>query len=113
MQRYNKLYEQFVQSGIEIVVISVDNVTEAERMKRKLSIPFPVLTDEDLTVTDLYKIRFQNGLTTKRKMVRPVPVPMKILIDGEGIVRWQETSDDYRVRISPDQILQKAQGLVA
>lgn len=111
MQRYRKLHDQFVSSGIEIVVISVDNVNEADKMKRFMKLSFPVLTDEDLAVTDLYKIRFKYGLTTSRKLVRPLPIPMKILIDGEGIVRWLETSEDYRVRISPEQILQKAQGI--
>lgn len=112
MQRYKKLNSKFEALGFEVVIISVDTVKEAAKMKRKMGLRMRVLTDENLAITDLYKIRFNYGLTTSRKLVRPLPIPMKVLIDREGIVRWLETSEDYRVRIAPDEVLEKVRRIM-
>ncbi len=35
----------------------------------------------------------------------PEQIPTTILADREGIVRWIDQSDDYRVRSQPDRVL--------
>ncbi len=89
---------QFEELGIRLVAISPDTVAETEKMKRKRRLDMLLLSDESLQVADLYNVRHDRAFVPVRGPVRPLVIPTTILVDGEGIVRWIDQTDDYRVR---------------
>ena len=60
--------------------------------------------DRDLSVTSLYNLE---NTAAKLNVWSPagLPIPTTILADREGIVRWIDQSDDYRLRSQPDRVL--------
>ena len=71
---------------------------------RDLGLAFPVLSDEKLHVIDAYDVRHEQGNTFEEK---DIARPAVFLLDREGIVRWRELTDNYRVRVRPEVILEQ------
>ena len=91
-----------------MVTVSADTVDETARMKSKLGLGMIMLGDESLAVIDLYGVRHQQGIAAtpgKRGMFRPLAIPTAILVDAEGVVRWIDQTDDYRLRSDADRVL--------
>ena len=63
-----------------------------------------MLSDRNLEVTRLYDLENSTPLL-KPPGVRRLPIPTTILADAEGIVRWVDQAEDYRVRSQPDRVL--------
>jgi hypothetical protein len=38
-------------------------------------------------------------------MLRPLAIPTAILVDADGVVRWVDRADDYRVRTDTERVL--------
>jgi peroxiredoxin len=107
LQRWEAFKPEFESLGVRMVAFSPDTVHAAAGMKRRLGVTMTVLADESLAVTDLYNLRHAKALAgdPKRKFVRPLAIPTTILVDGEGIVRWIDQAEDYRVRSDADRVL--------
>ena len=90
-----------------MVAISPDTPREAGGMKRKYGLGMQVLSDESLAVTRLYDIEHRKAFAVApgRSIVRSLAIPTTILVDGSGIVRWIDQSDDYRLRSDADRVL--------
>jgi peroxiredoxin len=99
---------EFGTYGIEMVILSPDTVAEARRMKRTVGLDMTVLSDADLRVIDLYGVRHEGAMGAPRdgSLIRPLAIPTTLLIDGDGIVRWIDQAEDYRMRSNPERILQ-------
>jgi peroxiredoxin len=109
------MQSEFDTLGVRMLAISPDNVKEAAGMQRK-GLSIPLLTDEALSVTDLYGLRHQKGFAGtpgKRGMMRPLAIPTTILIDAEGVVRWVDRSADFRVRSDAARVLGAIRPLLA
>jgi peroxiredoxin len=106
------MLEDFAPFGIQMVAISPDTVAEAARMKRRHRLSMPVLSDEKLEVIDLYGLRHEKGFGAPRagSMVRPLAIPTTFLLDAEGVVRWIDQAEDYRVRSNPERVLEAVRG---
>ncbi len=89
-----------------MVAVSPDTVAEAAKMQAKLKLSMTVLADKDLKIVDLYGLRHANGIAATRGMLRPLAVPTTILVDGGGVVRWIDQSDDYRIRSDAARVLE-------
>ncbi len=63
-----------------------------------------MLSDRELSVTRLYNLENKNPQLNFWG-APGLPIPTTILADGEGIVRWIDQSDDYRVRSQPDRVI--------
>jgi len=90
-----------------MVTVSPDTVAETARMKAKYGFGMRMLSDESLAVADLYKVKHDKGLAAApgRKIMRPLVIPTAILVDADGIVRWIDQTDDYRIRSDADRVL--------
>lgn len=96
---------RFEEFGVSMVAVSADTHAEAAKMQSKLKLGITVLSDENLEVIDLYGVRHANGIAPSRGMLRPLAVPTTILVDGQGVVRWIDQSDDYRIRSDAPRVL--------
>jgi peroxiredoxin Q/BCP len=74
-----KKYEQFKQTGTEIVVISADSVEVLENYRKKNSAPFVMLSDPDCTIIKQYGVfnpSERDGIA----------VPVTFVVNQEGII---------------------------
>ena len=90
-----------------MVTVSPDTVSEVDAMKRKHGFGMRMLSDESLAVTELYNLKHDKGIAGApgRKIMRPLAIPTAILVDAEGLVRWVDQADDYRIRSDADRVL--------
>ncbi len=76
-------------------------------MKRRHRLGMIMLSDASLSVVDLYNLRHERGIATtpRRGIFRPLAIPTTILVDKDGIVRWIDQTDDYRIRSDAERVL--------
>jgi peroxiredoxin len=80
MPQLEKIYERYEPAGFTLLGINVDADSEkAARMAESVGVSFPVLFDEDKSVSKLYDIR---------------AMPVTVMIDRDGRVR--EVHHGYR-----------------
>lgn len=90
---------------MRIVAICSDTVDEIAKGQQKHHWGFPVLADDTLTVTDLYNLRMERGVAMTRGPVRPLAIPTTFLVGADGLVKWIDQAEDYRVRSDADRVL--------
>jgi peroxiredoxin len=74
MPIFNEIHEKYRQAGLVMLSINVDDETQrALHMAQSLKIRFPVLLDDQKTVSQLYQLD---------------TMPLTVLIDREGTVRF-------------------------
>jgi len=103
---------------VELIAISKDSVAAAARQKADDSLSFQLLSDPDLTVIKQYGLEHHKAMefSTVRFSILGVPlalfptvktmaIPTSLLIDEQGVIRWIDQADDYRLRSSEDRVL--------
>ena len=90
-------------AGADVVAICVDGVEENARVAKRLELDFPILSDRDLLAIDAYGLRHQAASMEGHDIARPAV----FVIDGAGIVRWRSLTDNWRVRVRPEEILKR------
>ena len=96
--------EDIRRADAEIVAVCVDPVEKNADVVRDLELAFPVLSDKDLSVIDTYDVRHVQGNTFAEQ---DIARPAVFVLDREGIVQWREVTDNYRVRVRPERILEQ------
>jgi peroxiredoxin len=92
----------FNQRHIEIAAISVDSTEESLKLSQAKGYSFPVLSDPNAEVIRRYGLLHLKGGENGQDIARPA----EILIDASGTIRWENLTDDLRVRARPGQVLQ-------
>lgn len=106
MRRWEQLRPEFTALGVDFVAISPDTPAELARFMAKQQLQMRVLSDGDLKVTTRYNLHYKTlAMGPGRKRVRPLAIPTTILVDAEGIVRWIDQADDFRVRSDASRVL--------
>jgi len=95
MQALDSLYGKYQRAGLVLLGIDVDDsIDQTRAMSRSLGLTFPVLVDNDKTVSNLYKVK---------------SMPLIILIDRAGQIRFQhkkyELGDQGRISEELRQLL--------
>jgi peroxiredoxin len=88
-------------TGTEVIAVSVDPVADNRRVVDKLGLEFEILSDPSREVITAYGVLHPGGGIGGRDIARPA----LLLIDAEGIVRWRDLTDNWRVRVRPDAVL--------
>lgn len=119
IRELTKTWPEFQQRGVTPVLISADSVEGAALASTSYDIPFPVLSDSDLSahkafdvVLDIddenYKLYQSYGIELEAwsgKGHHKISVPSVFLVDSEGTVLWAHASKDYETRPSATQLL--------
>ncbi len=91
--------DDFDRRGTAVMAVVVDPVEDNAAVVRDVGLGYHVLSDSQLAVIDAY------GLRHDRPGEPPIARPASILIDRDGIVRWVDVTENYRLRPKPDAIL--------
>jgi len=95
------------QTGVIPVAISVDSPAESRNLCQKAGFTFPFLSDPDTTAIRAYDLLHKGQGVDGHDVARPG----EFLVDSNGVVRWVNLTEDFRVRARGDQFLAQARQL--
>lgn len=84
-----------------MVAIAVDPVADNRRLADGLGLEFPVLSDADREAIADWGVVHAGGGLGGSDIARPAV----FVVGPDGIVRWRNLTDNWRVRTRPDAIL--------
>ena len=95
--------------GIAVVALSVDTVAEVRAHAERDGLGLTLLSDAKLQAIDRLGLRHDKALPFATFTVAGIPlgypvrpksmaIPTTFLVDGEGVVRWIDQAEDYRIR---------------
>jgi len=96
--------EEIRDHGGKVVAICVDSIEKNLGVAEQLKLDFPILSDADLVATDAYGLRHKLGNPMEG---RDISRPAVFILDNQGIVRWRHLTDNWRVRVHPETIVQQ------
>lgn len=79
--------------------MSVDPPETSRELAASQGFTFPLVSDPELTLIDAFGVRHdvQEGMAIAR--------PAVFVIDADGRIAWRDLTDDWRVRVRPEQVL--------
>ncbi len=118
-------YEQIRKLGAEMISITPDTAAYSKRLKARLGLRFPVLTDLDnayamelglvMALSDEVKTRLQEaGLQLnvyQKNDAWFIPLPATFLVDREGRIAYAFVDADFRKRADPERLLEAVAAL--
>ena len=95
--------DDFGASGARIVAISPDSIEENMKVARSQGLGFPVLSDAELEVTRALDLIHEKGGMPPDFADVPRPA---VFIVVDGVIRWRALTNNWRVRVRPDTLLE-------
>ncbi len=89
---------------IRVVAISVDPPDASQHLREVAHYSFPFLSDDKLQVIRQWDLVHPHGGVGGADIARPA----EYLLDSNGKIIWRDLTDDYLVRVRPQQVLQAA-----
>lgn len=89
------------------VAISVDSPEETENLRGKAGYTFDFLSDPDAQVIRRYDLLHKGAGQHGRDIARPA----EFLLDRTGTIRWENLTEDFRVRARPEEMVARARAL--
>ena len=109
-------YRELAQRGVKVMLISPQPAGNSAKLAKRFDAPMDFLVDTDNTAAKALGIFAENGLPATLQVLgydSDVPMPTVIITDAEGIVRWLDLTDNYRVRPEPETFLRVLDSLPA
>lgn len=100
------IQEALDQRNTEILAISVDSPEDNEKVVAKLALSYPILSDPDLEAITAFGVGHEEGM-----MGKDIARPAVFIIDPEGQVAWKAITDNWRVRVTPERIIEALDSL--
>jgi peroxiredoxin len=124
IREMTKAFPEYQKRGVLPVAVSVDKLEEAALTNATYSIPFPVLSDPELSFIAGFHVenRVDAAMVEKMKSFgvdleryagkshHIIAIPALFLIDKQGVVRWAHDDPTYTVRPTTSQILTAIDG---
>jgi len=88
------------------VAVSVDTNEESARLAEGLGLEFPILSDVQEEAIHTWGLVHENGKPGGGAISRPAI----FLVESDGTISWRRLTDDYRVRLRPENVLEVLQG---
>jgi peroxiredoxin len=99
--------QEFQAAGVRPVAISVDAPEVSANLQRKAGLTFTFLSDPNLEVTRRYDLLHVGGGPDGHDIARPA----EFLVDRAGVVRWENFTEDVRVRPRAQEMLKAARNI--
>jgi peroxiredoxin len=96
--RITEIHEQ----DAEVLAISIDPPDMNGRVAQKHGLTFPILSDHNREALDRFGLRHEEGGMEGDDIFRPAV----FVLDRQGRVVWRKLTDDWRVRVRPEEILE-------
>src|SRR5437867_12516399 len=94
---------EFTARNCEVLGIAVDPPETNASVVSDIGLSFRILADPDLKTIDTYDLRHPGGGHTG-----DVARPASFLLDRDGVVRWRDLTENYRIRPRPETIDRKS-----
>ncbi len=104
MRRWEELRPELDEYGVQLVALCIDTPEQIREGMGKHGSKAVMLSDRDMSVARLYNVENLNP-KINFGAAEGLPIPTTILADRDGVVRWIDQTDDYRVRSQPDRVL--------
>jgi peroxiredoxin len=101
LRSFEEQLNQFKSRGVQIVAISVDPAPFTQDLCQKQGYTYTFLSDEKLDAIRRFDLLHHEGGPHGSDIARPG----EFLIDSTGTIRWENLTEDLRVRARPEQIL--------
>ena len=88
---YSSGFDDFKNSSVEILAISMDSIESHKKFKEKFKLAFPLLADIDGKVCDLYKAK---GLFGVKRSIFLLDENQKIIYEDEVLPVFYKDKDD-------------------
>ena len=89
------------------VAISVDTPEQSADLRRKAGYTFTFLSDPNTEAIRKYDLLHKGAGEHGHDIARPA----EFLVDKSGTVRWVNLTEDFRIRATPEQMLNAAKAL--
>jgi len=100
LRSFEQRLNEFHRRGFEVVGISVDSPEESRKLCQERGYTFPVLSDPKAEIIRQYGV-----LHPKGKGDQDIARPAEFVVDASGRIRWENLTDDIRVRARPEAVL--------
>ena len=98
--------EEFRARGVEVVAISPDSVEQNRGVADRLGLEFSILSDPELATIETFGLVHAGAGPGGGDIPRPASFLIR-----EGVVRWRDLTDNWRVRPRPREILARVDSL--
>ena len=111
--------DRLAEHGVQVIALSKDSAEDATRQMRRDGLTFTLLSDRRLDVIRQYGVEHHKAVefSTLRLVLFGIPlalvpkfetmaIPTSLLVDEAGVIRWIDQTDDYRLRSSPQRVMQ-------
>jgi peroxiredoxin len=99
--------DAFNQAGIRPVAISVDTPEQSRQLAQQAGYTFLLLSDQKREAITRYDLVHKGAGEHGDDISRPA----EFLLDSSGAVRWRMMTENYWVRMTPQQVLEAAKAL--
>ena len=93
--------------GGRVLAISVDSPEQSKALAESAEITFPLLSDPECKVIDAYGLRHRGASINGGDIARPAV----FIIDRDGKIAWRALTENWRVRVRPEMILEQLEKL--
>lgn len=100
------MYDQFEGAGIAVAALAVDDSVQLQKTQRALDLTYPLLNDTDAAFVTALGLLHKGGNPMDGS---DIGRPARLLINRDGRILWSDVSENYRVRPTPQAILEQAQ----
>ncbi len=98
----------FRSTDAKIFAICTDPVEKNAEVVDQLQLDYAILSDPELIAIDRFDLRHEDGNPMKGK---DIARPAVFVLDRNGVVRWRSLTDNYRVRVRPETILEQLRAI--
>lgn len=104
------MHDELARHRVEVVALSMDTPAKAAHHQQRDGLRFTLLSDPKLEVIRQFGLQHDGGLEFAISgSIAGIPIalptgfktmaiPTTLLVDEDGIVRWIDQADDYRLR---------------
>jgi peroxiredoxin len=118
LRRFDEMQTELAKHDIRVVALSNDPVDGAAMHKNRDGLSLTLLSDPELKVIRQYGVEHHKALsfTTGKHQLGGIPLalmpsframslPTTLLIDEDGVIKWVDQTDDYRLRSNNERVL--------
>ena len=111
--------DELAVHNVEVIALSKDSVETSATHKRRDGISMQLLADPTLEVIRKYGVEHHKAIEVSTGKVnlfgvhlaavpsiKAMAILTSLLIDEDGIIRWIDQTDDYRIRSHNERVLQ-------
>tara|TARA_A100001037_G_C14705755_1_gene438092 strand:- start:35 stop:352 length:318 start_codon:yes stop_codon:yes gene_type:complete len=95
---------QLSQRNTRVIVVSADSVDANRKLATRMKFDFPLLSDPSLRLIDQFGVRHVGGGFKGNDIARPAV----FLFNARRQLVWKAVTDNWRIRVRPETILEQA-----